>query len=135
MFRLFLYPLIALSILVFEPAEEAVASRPQGVGGVLAVTGIGLAFWISIQMGWRNAFGEARGLVTDGWFFSRNPIYVVTWLGLLGWAIILNDLRVTLLLSFMGSDVLARSGDRGALAGTPVRDEYRAYKQRTRRFF
>ncbi|WP_290484085.1 hypothetical protein, partial [Hyphomonas sp. UBA2515] len=46
-FRLFLYPLVALSILVFEPAEDAGAMARQGVGGVLAVTGIGLAFWIS----------------------------------------------------------------------------------------
>lgn len=136
LFRLFLYPLIALSILVFEPAEDAGAMARQGVGGVLAVTGIGLAFWISIQMGWRNAFGEARGLVTDGWFrFSRNPIYVVTWLGLLGWAIILNDLRVTFLLSLWAAMYWLAPRIEEPWLERQYGDEYCAYKQRTRRFF
>ena len=135
-FRLFLYPLVALSILVFEPAEDAGAMARQGVGGVLAVTGIGLAFWISIQMGWRNAFGEARGLVTDGWFrFSRNPIYVVTWLGLLGWAIILNDLRVTFLLSLWAAMYWLAPRIEEPWLERQYGDEYCAYKQRTRRFF
>ena len=108
----------------------------QGVGGVLAVTGIGLAFWISIQLGWRNAFGEARGLVTDGWFrFSRNPIYVVTWLGLLGWAIILNDLRVTFLLSLWAAMYWLAPRIEEPWLERQYGDEYCAYKQRTRRFF
>ena len=135
-FHLFLYPLVALSILVFESAEDAGAMARQGVGGVLAVTGIGLAFWISIQMGWRNAFGEARGLVTDGWFrFSRNPIYVVTWLGLLGWAIILNDLRVTFLLSLWAAMYWLAPRIEEPWLERQYGDEYCAYKQRTRRFF
>lgn len=135
LFRLFLYPLIALSILVFEPADDAGAIARQGVGGVLAVTGIGLAFWISIRMGWRNAFGEARGLVTDGWFrYSRNPIYVTTWLGLLGWAVLVSDLRVSVLLLLWAAMYWLAPRFEEPWLERQYGDEYRAYKQRTRRF-
>jgi len=52
-----------------------------------------------IYMGWRNAFGEKLGLMTTGWFaWSRNPIYVFTWVGLIGWAMIANHGLVSLLL-------------------------------------
>jgi protein-S-isoprenylcysteine O-methyltransferase Ste14 len=51
-------------------------------------------------MGWRNAFGEKKGLVTDGWFaISRNPVYVVTWIGQVGWGLILAQWSVTVLLA------------------------------------
>ena len=122
---------------VFSASGKTELAIPDVLGGgVLAVTGIGLAFWISIQMGWRNAFGEARGLVTDGWFrFSRNPIYVVTWLGLLGWAIILNDLRVTFLLSLWAAMYWLAPRIEEPWLERQYGDEYCAYKQRTRRFF
>jgi protein-S-isoprenylcysteine O-methyltransferase Ste14 len=70
------------------------------VGTLFVLIGFGLATTITLQMGWRNAFGEKKGLRTSGAFaISRNPVYVVTWLGLLGWGLIVADLLVTILLT------------------------------------
>jgi len=99
LFRLFLYPLVVLSVHTFEPAAESNSLVRYGSGVSLFTVGFGLALWITLQMGWRNAFGEKRGLVTDGWFrFSRNPVYVATWVGLVGWCLIANQILVTVLL-------------------------------------
>lgn len=100
LFRLFLYPLVVLSFLEFQIANEATGLSRQAVGGLLFVIGFGLALRITLQMGWRNAFGEKKGLVTDGWFaISRNPVYVVTWIGQVGWGLILAQWSVTVLLA------------------------------------
>ena len=99
LFRLFLYPLIVLTILVFEPPIDTSIWWKYFIGGVLILIGFGMAFRITFQMGWRNAFGENRGLMTTGWFaLSRNPIYVFTWLGLIGWALIASSYLVSFLL-------------------------------------
>ena len=97
--------------------------------------GFGIAVWITLQMGWRNAFGEKRGLVSDGWFrFSRNPVYVATWVGLSGWGLIANQLQVTiLLLAWALLYVLAPFFEEPWL-DTQYGAAYRAYKARTRRF-
>lgn len=99
LFRLYLYPLIALSILEFELASGVSALWQYFVGGILLLVGFGLAMRITLQMGWRNAFGEKKGLITEGWFsISRNPVYVVTWIGLLGWGLIVGKWSVAALL-------------------------------------
>ncbi len=103
LFRLFFYPLVALSILVFVPTTGTKALVQFGLGGLLSGAGFGLAFWITFQLGWRNAFGEKTGLRTNGWFrFSRNPIYVATWIGLIGWGILVHHNLVTILLTLWG---------------------------------
>jgi protein-S-isoprenylcysteine O-methyltransferase Ste14 len=100
LFRLFLYPLVILSFLEFQTANEATGLWWQAIGGLLFVVGFGLALRITLQMGWRNAFGEKKGLVTDGWFaISRNPVYVVTWIDQVGWGLILAQWSVTVLLA------------------------------------
>ena len=99
LFRLYLYPLIVLTLLVFEPLEGTRAWAQYGVGSLLLLIGFGMAIRITLYMGWRNAFGEKLGLMTTGWFaWSRNPIYVFTWVGLIGWAMIANHGLVSLLL-------------------------------------
>ena len=134
-FRLFLYPLVALSILVFEPADDAVAIARQGVGGVLAVTGIGLAFWISIQMGWRNAFGEKHGLKTEGWFsLSRNPVYVATWVGMIGWGLLANTLLVWISLALWATMYLLAPVFEEPWLEQQYGQDYLDYKRQTRRF-
>ena len=100
LFRGFVYPLIALSILKFHPIETLWDTIRITVGPLLLIVGFGLAFWITFQMGWRNAFGEKKGLVTTGWFrWSRNPIYVVTWIGLIGWFLTIQHWQVTIILA------------------------------------
>ena len=100
-FRLYLYPLIVLSVLEFELDTCVSAPWQYFVGGILLLTGFGLAIRITLRMGWRNAFGEKKGLITEDWFsISRNPVYVVTWIGLLGWGLIVGKWSVAILLVF-----------------------------------
>jgi protein-S-isoprenylcysteine O-methyltransferase Ste14 len=99
LFRLFLYPLVVLTVLVLESSERSRALYEYIFGGGLIFIGFGMAFKITFHMGWRNAFGEDRGLVTTGWFSrSRNPVYIFTWLGLIGWTVVAQSLLVTILL-------------------------------------
>lgn len=86
LFRLGLYPLVALSALI---ARDLGFWMPV-VGFALIVIGFGAALLFTGKLGWKQAFGAAEGLVTTGpYAFSRNPVYVATWLGLLGWALCL----------------------------------------------
>lgn len=135
LFRLFLYPLVVLSFLEFQIANEATGLSQQAIGGLLFVVGFGLALRITLQMGWRNAFGEKKGLVTDGWFaISRNPVYVATWAGLLGWSLILGQLSVTILLTFWALlYVLAPFLEEHWLE-RQYGDEFRRYKSTVARF-
>lgn len=87
-------------------------------------------------MGWRNAFGEKRGLVTDGYFsISRNPVYVATWVGLVGWAFIINSTFVTILLGFWAALYLLAPIFEEPWLEEVYGDEFRAYKNQVRRFF
>ena len=136
LFRLFLYPLVALTVVAFEPLSDGGSMLHYGIGGLLLLVGFGLAVWITLQMGWRNAFGEKRGLVTSGWFkFSRNPVYVATWLGLLGWGLLANQWPVTiLLLAWALLYALAPFAEEPWLE-VQYGAAYRDYKAKTRRFF
>lgn len=84
-FRAFLYPLVLASALAFMTS-----TRPPTlwIGVALVGLGFGLAVWATLQMGWKNAFGSDDGLATSGVFgVSRHPVYVFTWIGLLGWVL------------------------------------------------
>ena len=136
LFRAYLYPLIVLSALEFEVLEGRFAIIQYAIGGALFLIGFGLAFRITLGMGWRNAFGENRGLKTTGWFaWSRNPIYVVTWVGLIGWALIANVLLVTLLLSAWALLYFLAPFLEEPWLEEQYGDEYTSYKEKTRRFF
>lgn len=135
LFRLYLYPLIGLSLLVFEPLDGTRAWVQYGVGVVLLLIGFGMAIRITLYLGWRNAFGEKLGLITTGWFkWSRNPIYVFTWLGMVGWAMIANHLLVTILLSTWAIMYLVAPYFEEPWLEAEYGEDYFAYKQNVRRF-
>lgn len=103
LFRGFFYPLIGLSIVSFQPVGTMWDIIGIAIGLPLLIAGLGLAFWITFQMGWQNAFGEKKGLISTGWFhWSRNPVYVFTWIGLIGWSLTVRDDQVTILLVIWG---------------------------------
>lgn len=132
LFRLFVYSLIVLSVLRFEHSNE---SGRIIVGSVLLATGFCLAFFITFQMGWRNAFGEKRGLQTKGWFrFSRNPVYVATWVGLLGWGIVVPDILVITALMLWAVMYLIAPFLEEPWLESRYGENYRAYKRSTPRF-
>ncbi|MGI9362283.1 MAG: methyltransferase family protein [Parasphingorhabdus sp.] len=136
LFRCFVYPLILLSVLEFDINNIATRYVEIAVGTFLFCVGFGFAVRITLQMGWRNAFGEKRGLVTDGYFsISRNPVYVATWVGLVGWAFIINSTFVTILLGFWAALYLLAPIFEEPWLEEVYGDEFRAYKNQVRRFF
>ena len=98
-FRLMFYALLGATVLLlWDPAN-----RPSGIrmalGAALAVLGFATAVYATLWMGWRTAFGDTGPLARTGPFrYSRHPVYVSTWAGQLGWALLVNDplLHVTL---------------------------------------
>jgi protein-S-isoprenylcysteine O-methyltransferase Ste14 len=86
-------------------------------------------------MGWRNAFGEKKGLVTDGWFaISRNPVYVATWAGLLGWGLVLGQSSVTGLLTLWALLYVLAPFLEERWLEQQYGDEFRRYKSSVARF-
>ena len=94
MFRAMFYPTLAATILHLWNSPPAINSGSL-LAGLGVALGFGGAFFSTAWLGWRVAFGEADGdkavtensLVTSGPFaLSRHPVYVSTWLGLVGWA-------------------------------------------------
>lgn len=136
LFRCFLYPLIVLSVLEFNISEIETRYVAIAIGTLLFCVGFGFAIRITLQMGWRNAFGEKRGLVTDGYFSkSRNPVYVATCVGLVGWALIINSTFVTVLLGFWAALYLLAPIFEEPWLEEVYGDEFRTYKNQVRRFF
>ncbi|MCR9080208.1 MAG: hypothetical protein NXH78_14015 [Hyphomonadaceae bacterium] len=132
LFRLFVYPLIVLSVLKYEHPNDW---NQIVLGAAFLVLGFGTAILITLQMGWRNAFGERRGLQTSGWFrLSRNPVYVATWIGLVGWVIIIPVMQVAILLALWGLMYLLAPLVEEPWLEREYGSEYLAYRRRTRRF-
>lgn len=135
LFRLFLYPLLALSLLTFKPVSGPDVFLIYTIGGLLMLIGFGLAFRITLQMGWRNAFGEKRGLLKSGWFArSRNPVYVATWIALIGWGLVASDSRIVILLILWAVLYWIAPSFEEPWLEQQYGDEYRAYKAQTPRF-
>ncbi|WP_281019579.1 MULTISPECIES: methyltransferase [unclassified Minwuia] len=87
-------------------------------------------------MGWRNAFGEKQGLKTKGWFASsRNPVYVATWIGIAGWALISFQTSVAILLSAWALMYLLAPIVEEPWLEMQYGQEYRDYKSEVPRFF
>ena len=96
-FRVFFLSLTLLSVITFGDGNFVIWRYAIGIP--LLLVGFGLAIHWTNFLGWRNAFGEAQGLITDGPYrWSRNPIYVVSILGMLGWGLIVASWSVSSLL-------------------------------------
>jgi protein-S-isoprenylcysteine O-methyltransferase Ste14 len=132
LFRLFLYPLIVLSFLEYE--HPAYWSQTM-FGFMLLVIGFGTAFLITFQIGWRNAFGEKRGLQTAGWFrFSRNPVYLATIVGLIGWSTLLPQTEILVLICIWVTMYLVAPFFEEPWLENQYGEKYAQYKARTPRF-
>lgn len=98
LFRVFFIGLLLLSYIDFGGARST--GWHYIIGIPLLVIGFGLAIYWTNYLGWRNAFGEAEGLKTEGVYkWSRNPIYVVSIIGMIGWALVIGSWRVYSLLA------------------------------------
>ena len=101
LFRVFIVGLVALSVMTFN--TDTAFALQYAIGMPLLVVGFGLAVYWTCFLGWRNAFGEATGLKTDGAYrWSRNPIYVVSIVGMIGWCVVVSNVWVASLLVLWG---------------------------------
>lgn len=133
LFRSFFYFLVALTVVHFD---SRVGIFILVSGFALASIGFGFAIYITLRMGWKNAFGEKQGLVTSGWFsHSRNPVYVGSWIGMLGWAIIGNSYQVTVLLILWAFTYLLAPFLEEPWLEQCYGEEYKVYKSKVPRFF
>ena len=97
LFRIFFVCLIVLSIVDFNSSD---LWRFVLGGGLLGI-GFGFALSWTGFLGWKNAFGDATGLKTKAFFqVSRSPIYLVSIIGMIGWALLVNSDPLTGLLFF-----------------------------------
>ena len=96
LFRVFFATLLVLSFVDFQPGSIG----RHVIGGIGVLLGFGFALRWTGFLGWRDAFGEATGRKTTGpYAWSRNPIYVVSILGMAGWAVAVGSGYLSVLLA------------------------------------
>jgi protein-S-isoprenylcysteine O-methyltransferase Ste14 len=136
LFRGMVYPLILLTILTFEYDSKSPDYTRFSIGAALLLLGFGLAFTATFFLGWKNAYGKADGLKTTGWYaWSRNPIYVVTWIGLIGWGVVASSYLVSFVLIMWAFLYLIAPFFEEPWLEQKYGESFKQYKLKTRRFF
>ena len=104
LFRTFFAGLCLTSILEVISGNLIANKSLFYFGFLMFSVGIGAATFVSFStLGNKNAHGEKDRLVTTGVYrFSRNPIYVASIVGMVGWGLIFDSLDVHLLLIAWG---------------------------------
>ena len=129
------YPLIILSFLVFDMPKTNSGLATLCLGVILVFAGFGAALLSTFSLGWKNAFGDNTGLKTTGWFkFSRNPIYVVTIIGLIGWTLIAQSALVNVVLLLWFIFYIVAPFLEEPWLEREYGEQYIAYKNKVRRF-
>lgn len=91
LFRGVVYGLIFTSVLHFWEFGLPTLAAANLLAIFLIICGFAIGFFATGALGWENAFGSKEGLKTEGIFnYSRNPIYIATWFGLAGWALLIR---------------------------------------------
>lgn len=95
LFRFMVYGLLMASAVHIWKYGFQSTSGTTIIAFCLLLAGFMVAFLATKQLGWRQAFGEDETLTTTGIFrYSRNPIYLATFFGLAGWALLLPDFMI-----------------------------------------
>ena len=131
LFRVFFLGLVFLSIVEFDPALWRTAS-----GIPLALVGFGCAVYWTSFLGWGSAYGKADGLRTDGIYrWSRNPIYLASLLGMIGWGFAVGSSIVTILLVLWGTMYYFAPMLEEPWLIKQYGTDYQSYMKRTPRYF
>jgi protein-S-isoprenylcysteine O-methyltransferase Ste14 len=134
-FRLFF-----LGIIVTSTLDFAGLGKPDiwqlCIGAITALLGFSLAFHATFALGWRDAHGEANSLQTEGWYsWSRNPVYVLTIIGMVGVGMVVHSAySYVLLLLWAVMYIIAPLLEEPWLEQC-YGDAFRDYKTRVNRFF
>ena len=136
LFRIMFFGLLILSVRTFG-SDPLVASWVRYLVWLpLGLLGFGFATYLSVQLGWKNAHGEKQGLMITGWYqLSRNPVYVASILGMLGWGLFVNAGVVYVLLSLWCLMYLLAPFFEEPWLENQYGEEYRLYKATVPRFF
>jgi len=136
LFRIAVYGLIAVSALHIWQSGLRLSTLTSLFAILLVFLGFSIAFASTGMLGWSNAFGSKEGLRTDGIFrYSRNPIYIATWFGLAGWALLIPvPLIVATLLCWALLYVVAILMEEKWLA-QEYGEPFHEYCRKVRRFF
>lgn len=134
LFRMMFASIVLLCMLDYQ-GIGSVASLRAIAGWMMVLVGFGLATFVTVKLGWEDAHGEANQLRTDGWFsWSRNPIYVLSFVGMTGIVIAVNSWYVNCLLGlWAGMYMLAPYAEEPWLEKA-FGDEYRDYVSKVPRF-
>jgi len=127
---------VILSILDFNSFSYSNTWLQYLIGLPLLVAGFGAAFYATFFLGWKNAHGERDGLKTTGWYsWSRNPIYVVSIIGMTGWGMVVNSYLVSILLLIWVLIYVFAPFMEEPWLELKYGNEYAEYKSRVPRFF
>jgi len=132
LFRVFFVTLIVLSVLDFQ--SDSVWRYL--IGAVLFLVGFGLAVRWTGFLGWRDAFGDPNKLKSTGPFaWSRNPIYVVSIVGMVGWGIAIGSTYVSVLLAAWAALYIAAPFLEEPWLARQFGHEFEEYKDKVPRYF
>lgn len=136
LFRIIVYGLVVASIFYLWQ-EGLQSSTPTNIVAIILILcGFVIAFWATDALGWSSAFGSKEGLRTDGIFaYSRNPIYVATWFGLAGWALLVPMPFIIATLCFWGLLYLAAVFLEERWLLKEYGEPFREFSRTVRRFF
>ena len=134
LFRIFIVGLALVCITDF--GSIGIPHLAQYAAGIpLAIAGFGSAFFVTYELGWRDAHGEANSLTTDGWYaWSRNPIYVVSIIGMAGLGMAVHSWPAYGLLSLWAAIYIAAPYLEEPWLEQRYGDAYRHYKSTVPRF-
>ncbi|HRW03510.1 MAG TPA: methyltransferase [Caldilineaceae bacterium] len=134
LFRLMFGSLMVLCVLDYA-GIDAVPLFQTILGTFMAVAGFGSAFALTYDLGWGNAHGSTEGLKTDGWYrWSRNPIYIVTIVGMIGLGVAINSRLVNFVLVIWAAFYILAPFLEEPWLEKHYGDSFRAYKQTVPRF-
>ena len=136
LFRVMFVGLVILSFRTFG-ADPFIASWTRYfVWLPLGLLGFGFATYLSIKLGWKNSHGEKQGLIVSDWYQrSRNPVYVASMLGMLGWGLFVNSGVVYVLLSLWCLMYLLAPFFEEPWLENQYGEDYRCYQATVPRFF
>lgn len=135
LFRVMFFGLIFLSFSTFGP-EPLISNHVRYFLWLpLLILGFGAATYLSNELGWKNAHGEKGGLMVTGWYrWSRNPVYVVSCVGMIGWGMFVNSGYVSVILALWGFMYLLSPYVEEPWLESCYGEEYRDYKMKVPRF-
>lgn len=136
LFRIMFAGLLFLSFVEFNPQPVFETWVRYCVWLPLLISGFGGATYLSARLGWENAHGEKEGLVVSGMYrWSRNPIYVASLLGMLGWGFFVNSTYVSIILLFWALMYLLAPFVEEPWLQRTYGERFLSYKKETSRFF